>query len=953
MKKPIQSTFLAVIRSSTVWQEILGLLFVLIAGLIFLSLISFSPNDSTMFSSSPNVTTHNLAGGIGVKVASLLFAGFGFSAYFIAGLLLWAGIHQTLHGSLRGSLGIVGGILAAMLVFGALFDRVLMSSETYFRGGAVGNAISLSSQSLLGGIGSYALFGFLLLADAIFMFKFSFKDYITRFAGSIKNAAEKTLTARREAQNTETSGEMPEEAAVPVQKPPLRMKSGKLPPIPGVAPLLRKREVGALGLRVLPLVEKVTVRNVVMKRKPAAEFGVSAAAKGPIMEMIPPFDRDIYGDEEVRGTVSMPAASAVSIAPAAVTADPFPILEKPVTESVQTAPAAAIMEVTGTVDEEDLIEDAAEPVVELEETEAASADSDEDQTDDNDIDEADEVIEETDAEPIAAKAETPVDDDENNILINEVKARIQEQPGDRDGRVDTLPERHIVPKKVKESDVMPSLIQDNYDPRVVDKKYKGPSIDLLKRSIVINDGTAGENIKATAVRLEQTLADFDVVARVVGASRGPVITRYELELEAGTRVSKVANLTDNIALALASESVRIIAPIPGRSVIGIEIPNKVRTAVLLRDVLESEDFRSSKADIPFVLGKGIYGNNVVGDLAAAPHLLVAGTTGSGKSVCLSTVILSLLYRFRPDELKFIFIDKKRVELSIYNGIPHLMAPVVSDEKKATVVLRHIVDIMEKRYEKMEKFYVRSVKAYNEKVKSLIESGEKDFEGEPLEFFPYMVVVIDELHNLMIVASKEVEDLISRLAGMSRAVGIHLIIATQRPSADVVTGVIKANLPTRIAFQVPNKMNSRIIIDMGGAEQLLGKGDSLFCSPAVQMPERVQGAFVSDTEVKKVVDEISNQLAPMYDEEVIAMLEAKEGDDSIEEDAIDDSLWEDAVALVVRTRKASASFLQRRLKIGYNRAARIVEIMEQRGIIGPENGSKPREVLLADKGDKTA
>ena len=490
------------------------------------------------------------------------------------------------------------------------------------------------------------------------------------------------------------------------------------------------------------------------------------------------------------------------------------------------------------------------------------------------------------------------------------------------------------------------LIQSNFDSKYVDKHYKAPPFDLLNRSIPVNDNAMLESIKQTAIQLENTLLDFNIEAKVTGVSRGPVITRYELELAAGTRVSKISNLTDNIALALASESVRIIAPIPGRSVIGIEIPNKVRNAVFLRDVLESSDFRQSKLDIPFVLGKGIYGNNVVSDMSEAPHLLVAGTTGSGKSVCLSTIILSLLYKFRPDELKFIFVDKKRVELSIYNGIPHLMSPVVSDEKKATIVLRYIVDIMEKRYERMERFFVRNVKTYNEKVKQLLKEGETEFNGEPLELFPYIVLVIDELHNLMVVASKEVEDLISRLAGMSRAVGIHLIIATQRPSADVVTGVIKANLPTRIAFQVPNKTNSRIIIDMSGAEQLLGKGDALFCASGSQMPERVQGAFVSDNEVKKVVDYLSGEMSPMFDESLIAALEGSDDDKNTdEEDILDEELWEDAVELVARTGKASASFLQRRLKIGYNRAARIVEIMERQGIVGPENGSKPREVLI--------
>lgn len=542
-------------------------------------------------------------------------------------------------------------------------------------------------------------------------------------------------------------------------------------------------------------------------------------------------------------------------------------------------------------------------------------------------------------------------DTENvNINFKDIKENNNERPAfiniESDKKVNTINDNHRA--IIKKYSVNLDLIQSNFDTKYVDKYYKHPPFDLLNRAIPINDNAMMESIKQTAMQLENTLLDFNIEAKVTGVSRGPVITRYELELAAGTRVSKIANLTDNIALALASESVRIIAPIPGRSVIGIEIPNKVRNAVYLRDVLESADFRNSKLDIPFVLGKGIYGNNVVSDMSEAPHLLVAGTTGSGKSVCLSTIILSLLYKFRPDELKFIFVDKKRVELSIYNGIPHLMSPVVSDEKKATIVLRYIVDIMEKRYERMERFFVRNVKTYNEKVKQLIKEGEIEFNGEPLELFPYIVLVIDELHNLMVVASKEVEDLISRLAGMSRAVGIHLIIATQRPSADVVTGVIKANLPTRIAFQVPNKTNSRIIIDMSGAEQLLGKGDALFCASGSQMPERIQGAFVSDNEVKKVVDYLSGEMSPMFDESLIAALEGSDGDDrnSDEEDILDEELWEDAVKLVTRTGKASASFLQRRLKIGYNRAARIVEIMERQGIVGPENGSKPREVLIS-------
>lgn len=952
------------IAGNKIWQEILGLAFILTAGIIFLSLISFTVADSPLFTAVPNRIPRNLAGELGIFIAGGLYYLLGLAGFFAVAIAFWAGIHQTFHGSFKGSFGIVAGVVVAALVAASVFDRTFAANDMHFRGGIAGHEISRFFAAYLGMVGSYVFFGFVILGDIAFLFNFSVKDYLVGVYTRVKSVRANEMPR---VQTTSDADDGDEEDA-----PHERTRMTPLPKMRPQAPFIRHRSVGELGKRLAPLVEKVKVQTVVYRRK-----NIAAAQKQMPMEAMP-FDVGIY-EEPLDGTIDVndmapvrkapvPAAKPAEMtAPEAEEKDRIPLFinEAPAAVTASSAVESAASEdapVSVTVKAVDAtVKEVIENIPVNGSAEAEEPSASEEALDDDDIidedDSADDEDEYTAAEtavndgaaPEAQPSEAEVPSEaaeEENALIAEVRNRI----GLDNTRVDTLPERRIRnPKRPNdEAEVTHDLIQTNYDPRVVDRKYKGPSLDILKRSIAINENESMESIKATAVRLEKTLADFDVTARVVGVSRGPVITRYELELEAGTRVSSVVNLTDNIALALASESVRIIAPIPGRSVIGIEIPNKVRHAVLLRDVLESEDFRSSKADIPFVLGKGIYGNNIVADLASAPHLLVAGTTGSGKSVCLSTVILSMLYRFRPDELKFIFIDKKRVELSIYNGIPHLMAPVVSEEKKATVVLRHIVEIMEKRYEKMEKFYVRSVKAYNEKVKNLIEAGEKDFEGEPLEFFPYIVVVIDELHNLMIVASKEVEDLISRLAGMSRAVGIHLIIATQRPSADVVTGVIKANLPTRIAFQVPNKMNSRIIIDMGGAEQLLGKGDSLFCSPAVQMPERVQGAFVSDTEVKKVVDELSGQLDPLYDDEVIAMLENDDTATAADEEEIDEVLWEDAVGIVLRTRKASASFLQRRLKIGYNRAARIVEMMEQKGIIGPENGSKPREVLMADK-----
>lgn len=461
------------------------------------------------------------------------------------------------------------------------------------------------------------------------------------------------------------------------------------------------------------------------------------------------------------------------------------------------------------------------------------------------------------------------------------------------------------------------------------KPYKMPPLSLLSPAAAKVAGNRSEIIE-NAKRLESTLMNFGVEAKVIEVSRGPAITMYEMSLSPGVKVSKVNALSDDIALALAASQVRIIAPIPGKSAIGIEIPNKDTAMVTFREVLESPEYKKAESKLSFGLGKDISGRVIIGDLAKMPHLLVAGATGSGKSVCINTMIQSILYHATPEEVKLLMIDPKVVELSHYNGIPHLILPVVTDPKKASVALNWAVQEMTNRYKLFAETGVKEIKSYQKKA----------LENTDLAKMPYIVVIIDELADLMMVAPNQVEDAICRLAQMARAAGIHLIVATQRPSVDVITGLIKANIPSRVAFAVSSQVDSRTILDGSGAEKLLGRGDMLFHPVGSNKPIRIQGAFVSDEEVEKIVEFIKGQVDEVdYHAEI---LDHDTSDDAYGE--ADEHLM-DAIELVVDTQQASISMLQRKFRLGYNRAARVIDQMEERGIVGPSMGSKPREVLI--------
>ena len=474
--------------------------------------------------------------------------------------------------------------------------------------------------------------------------------------------------------------------------------------------------------------------------------------------------------------------------------------------------------------------------------------------------------------------------------------------------------------------------------------YKYPPIDLLKGLPAKSPAAEQAELENTAQRLVNALKSFGVETRIVDISRGPTVTRYELQPSAGVKISKITNLADDIALNLATAGVRIEAPIPNKAAVGIEVPNKASNVVHIREILESSSFTGSKSKLTMALGKDIGGNAIVGDIAKWPHGLIAGATGSGKSVCINSIIMSILYKAKPDEVKLIMIDPKVVELGIYNGIPHLLVPVVTDPRKAAGTLGWAVSEMEKRYKMFAASNVRDLDGFNRLAEN----------DEDLQKLPRIVIIIDELADLMMTAPKEVEDSINRIAAKARAAGMHLIIATQRPSVDVVTGVIKANIPTRVAFAVSSQIDSRTILDHAGAEKLLGRGDMLYSPIGATKPSRIQGCFVSDEEVEAVTDFVKQDHTAEYNQEVMDEIERQAAFDKKDKGAVSsdgddagdsDPMLNAAIEVVIENGQASTSMLQRRLKLGYARAARLVDEMEERGIVGPYEGAKPRQVLI--------
>jgi len=501
------------------------------------------------------------------------------------------------------------------------------------------------------------------------------------------------------------------------------------------------------------------------------------------------------------------------------------------------------------------------------------------------------------------------------------------------------------PEPVTEADIskFENEIIDNSESLPQEEEYRFPPVSLLKENTKKGSASGEKELKATAENLVNVLRSFGVETRIVDVTRGPTVTRYELQPSAGVKISKITSLADDIALNLAAAGVRIEAPIPNKAAIGIEVPNKATSMVGARDIIETVEFMTAKSKLTAALGKDISGTAILTDIAKMPHGLIAGSTGSGKSVCINSIIISLLYKATPDDVKLLMIDPKVVELGVYNGIPHLLVPVVTDPRKAAGALGWAVQEMEKRYRLFAECNVRNLEGYNHLAEM----------SDDLPKMPHIVIIIDELADLMATSSKEVEDYIARITAKARAAGMHLIVATQRPSVDVVTGVIKNNIPTRIAFSVSSQTDSRTIIDMGGAERLLGKGDMLYCPFGANKPTRVQGCFVSEEEVERVVDFVKNGQTSDYDEEISEEIErmaaqgSKDKGSRSEDSSLSDRdpMINQAIECVIEAGRASASHLQSRLKLGYARASRIINEMEEMGVIGPYEGAKPRQVLI--------
>lgn len=549
--------------------------------------------------------------------------------------------------------------------------------------------------------------------------------------------------------------------------------------------------------------------------------------------------------------------------------------------------------------------------------------------------------------------------DTQDLVINRTQPEMAAQPDDlpdpfdTDSAVESLEESKAPAKRSRKKAGADAIAQETAsvaqavsENEVKNETYHTPPFSLLTRGKK-GGGDSDTHLRETAGKLQDTLHSFGVNVTVTNVSCGPSVTRYELQPEQGVKVSKIVGLADDIKLNLAAADIRIEAPIPGKAAVGIEVPNKENSAVMLRDLLESTEFKNSASHVSFAVGRDIAGRCVVADIAKMPHLLIAGATGSGKSVCINTLIMSILYKASPDQVRLIMVDPKVVELSVYNGIPHLMIPVVTDPKKAAGALNWAVAEMTRRYQAFAEHQVRDMKGYNEKISQL----EPDENGNKPDTMPQIVIIVDELADLMMVAPGEVEESICRLAQLARAAGIHLVLATQRPSVNVITGLIKANMPSRIAFSVSSGVDSRTIIDMNGAEKLLGKGDMLFYPSGYQKPVRVQGAFVSDKEVQKVTDYLKDHNGDAaYSQEVVEHMNSSaaggnmmSGSDSASER---DAYFVDAGKLIIDKEKASIGMLQRMFKIGFNRAARIMDQLCEAGVVGPEEGTKPRKVLMS-------
>ena len=908
--------------------EILGIVLVSLSVLLLIAMFSFDKGDVSFNKTEVNIPRHNLIGVFGAWTAHGFFFLFGAAAYLLPPLLLTLGMAQFLPplGYLRRRWGWAAMMFLCCMVWLALypglFDELGRRLNAPSAGGVVGQFLNDYVFSHFGTLGATILIGTLYLISLVCFTNFKVFDWI--------EAAWDNFRARR--------------AAATAEELELERRAREL-----------EREARKLEQQVAkgakPAKGEGRPEDRTETKPDSKVVGKEAAAVGPLlgpdMKPVPePTVRDLSVANSWPEPGTAKAAKSGAAAPVAATKpgkDPSAILI-----TAQELAAATTDQVLG--------RGAAKPAERT----------------------ADKVTEKPAGKIAEKAAEKPVDKPAPDQPPVPVEPAVKHDVGvppmppalPAPAPVALLPRPKPTPKKPKPITVASTPMIGN---------YQVPPMDFLQRpDLTLRPTESKEELMANARLMQQTLAQFDIDVALGDITKGPTITRYELHPAPGVKLEKISGLTNNIAAALKAERIHILAPVPGKSSVGIEVPNLVKTKVIMRDLLESDEWKNSKARIPLALGKDVYGHPIIADLAEMPHCLIAGSTGSGKSVCINAIIASLLYKFSPDQLRFVMIDPKVVELQQYNSLPHLVVPVVNDPKKVILALRWVVNEMEKRYQIFARVGVRNIKSFNDRPKDKplpqaelelplvakkekVEAGADGFAVEVdeqivvprdddiiiPEKLSYIVVIIDELADLMLVAPADVEMAIARITQMARAAGIHCIVATQRPSVDVITGVIKANIPARIAFQVAARVDSRTILDAMGADKLLGKGDMLYLPPGSARLIRAQGVLITDQEIQDVVDFIAKQGKPSYEVEIhqqlqkpVSSLDGEEG--GLEED---EGLIDQCIEVIRSEQKASVSLLQRRLRLGYGRAARIMDELEQRGIVGPANGAEPRDILI--------
>ncbi|MEW6303862.1 MAG: DNA translocase FtsK [Verrucomicrobiota bacterium] len=876
-------------KESHGFNDVLGIVLLSAAVLVLLAQLSYDPRDLSATTSNPNAHPRNWVGPIGANVALALFFVFGAGAYLASPLLIGFGLGCFLPvlAYLRKrwfwAVALVLAFIGMLDLYGAHMQSLTRNLNAPGAGGYIGLMMNKYLFRALGTAGATVVFFTIYLISFLYLTNFPLGEFIRAWWHDYKNKPKKA--AEQEQALERRAKELEKKAAQ--LKDELRKEEDKRTP---------DERKTALGADLQPVPEP-TVRDLSIPQSKADKRSKSKPAPAP-----EPEPADDLGEGEV--------ISANEIA------------------------AATTEQILGRASEAKPKED--------EKIEKAKAESKEEPA------------------PVAAEVSAPVITD--STAAPPVEAAPPPPPA---------PKPRPAPKK-------PKPIAVASTPKI--GNYQLPPMDFLQHADPnVKPTESKEELMANAKLMQGTLAQFGIEVALGDITKGPTITRYELHPAPGVKLEKITALSNNMAAALKAERIHILAPVPGKSSVGVEVPNAVKTKVIMRDLLESPEWHQTKARIPLALGKDVYGHPIIADLAEMPHLLIAGSTGSGKSVCINSIIASLLYRFSPDQLRFVMIDPKVVELQQYNALPHLVVPVVTDPKKVILALRWVVSEMEKRYQIFARVGVRNIKAFNERPKdkplpqrelelpltAKKEKVEANADGFAVELdeeivvprdedivipekLSYVVVIIDELADLMLVAPADVEMAIARITQMARAAGIHCIVATQRPSVDVITGVIKANIPARIAFQVASRVDSRTILDAMGADKLLGKGDMLYLPPGSAKLNRAQGVLITDQEIQSVVDHIAQQGKPSYEMEIHQQLQKPvssfdgEGGGGSDED---EGLIEQCIEVIRSEQKASVSLLQRRLRLGYTRAARIMDELENRGIVGPSKGAEPRDILI--------